>query len=183
MTMANPLIRPKLRLPFTRPDLVARPRLEEQIAQGLRGPLTLITAPAGFGKTTLVASCIVGCECPVAWLSLDQDDNREGRFLNYMIAALREIDHTLGSEAAQFMAASQQAVSEVVLTSLVNDLDAVGREMFPGAGRLSRHQQSGCALRSRLLARTLPPNFPSGNRQPLRPPAAFGAPARAWPDG
>ena len=60
---ADTLIRTKLRVPFTRPELVHRPRLQ-----------ALITAPAGFGKTTLVASCIAGCGIPVAWLSLDQDD-------------------------------------------------------------------------------------------------------------
>ena len=55
MQKADTLIRTKLRLPFLRLELVPRPRLQAQIAQGLRGPLTLITAPAGFGKTTLVA--------------------------------------------------------------------------------------------------------------------------------
>ena len=129
MQKADPLIRTKLHLPFTRPGLVSRPRLQEQIAQGLRGPLTLITAPAGFGKTTLVASCIASCGMPVAWLSLDKDDNQAGRFLNYLVAALQEADHTIGSEAAQLLAASQQAPPEAVLTSLINDLDTAGREI------------------------------------------------------
>ena len=96
MQKADPLIRTKLRLPFTRPGLVPRPRLQEQIAQGLRGPLTLITAPAGFGKTTLVASCVAGCGMPVAWLSLDKNDNQAGRFLTYLIAALQEADNRIG---------------------------------------------------------------------------------------
>ena len=129
MQKADPLIRTKLHLPFTRPGLVPRPRLQEQIAQGLRGPLTLITAPAGFGKTTLVASCVAGCGMPVAWLSLDKDDNQAGRFLSYLVAALQEADHTIGSEAAQLLAASQQAPPEAVLTSLINDLDTAGREI------------------------------------------------------
>ncbi len=118
-----------MRLPFTRPGLVSRPRLQEQIAQGLRGPLTLVTAPAGFGKTTLVASCVAGCGLPVAWLSLDKNDNPTGRFLNYLIAALQEADPTIGSEAAQLAMAPEQAPPEMVLTSLVNDLDAAGREI------------------------------------------------------
>jgi LuxR family maltose regulon positive regulatory protein len=129
MQKADTLIRTKLHLPFTRPELVPRPRLQERIAQGLRGPLTLITAPAGFGKTTLVASCIAGCGMPVAWLSLDKNDNQTGRFLSYLIAALQEADHTIGSVAEQRMAAPQQAPPEAVLTSLINDLDTIGREI------------------------------------------------------
>jgi LuxR family maltose regulon positive regulatory protein len=129
MQKADTLIRTKLRLPFTRPGLVPRPRLQEQIAQGLRSPLTLITAPAGFGKTTLVASCVTGYGMPIAWLSLDKDDNQAGRFLNYLVAALHEADPTIGNEAAQLLTAGQQALSEAVLTSLINDLDSAGGEM------------------------------------------------------
>src|SRR5512135_1873313 len=95
MQKTDPLIRTKLRLPFTRPELVSRPRLQAQIAQGLCGPLTLITAPAGFGKTTLVTSCIASCGLPIVWLSLDKDDNQVERFLNYLVAALQEADHTI----------------------------------------------------------------------------------------
>lgn len=123
MNEADPLIRTKLRLPFTRSGLVARPRLQRQIAQGLQGPVTLITAPAGFGKTTLVASCVVGSGMPVAWLSLDKDDNRPGRFLSYLVAALQEADSRIGRQAAPLLA-SRQASPEAVLTSLINDLDA-----------------------------------------------------------
>jgi LuxR family transcriptional regulator, maltose regulon positive regulatory protein len=130
MNKNDRIIRTKLRLPFTRPGLVSRPRLQEQVAQGLCGPLTLITAPAGFGKTTLVASCITACGMPAAWLSLDENDNQAGRFLNYLVAALQEADNTIGSEAAQLVMASQQAPSEVVLTSLINDLDNAGREII-----------------------------------------------------
>jgi LuxR family transcriptional regulator, maltose regulon positive regulatory protein len=123
MQKVDQLIRTKLRQPFTRPELVLRPRLQEQIARGLRGPLTLITAPAGFGKTTLVASCIAGCGMPVTWLSLDKNDNQTERFLDYLAAALQETDPTIGSEARQLLAGSTPTLSEVVLTSLINDLD------------------------------------------------------------
>src|SRR5512139_1935764 len=100
MQKADPLIRTKLHLPFTRPGLVPRPRLQEQIAQGLRGPLTLITAPAGFGKTTLLASCVASCGMPIAWLSLDKDDNQAEHFLGYLVAGLHGADPAIGSEAA-----------------------------------------------------------------------------------
>jgi LuxR family maltose regulon positive regulatory protein len=129
MEKSDPLIHTKLRLPFTRPELVLRPRLQEQMAQGLRGPLTLVIAPAGFGKTTLAASCIAGCGMPVAWLSLDKDDNQVERFLSYLVAALQETDNTIGSGAAQLLAAARQAPPEAVLTSIINDLDTAGREI------------------------------------------------------
>jgi LuxR family maltose regulon positive regulatory protein len=106
MNKTYQLIRTKLHKSLTRQELVYRPRLYKQITKGLRGPLTLITAPAGFGKTTLVASCIANWGMPVAWLSLDKNDNQEGHFMSYLIAALHEADHTLGSEATQMLAAS-----------------------------------------------------------------------------
>ncbi|MBN1315132.1 MAG: hypothetical protein JXA42_06685, partial [Anaerolineales bacterium] len=109
MQKTDTLIRTKLRRPFTRAALVPRPRLQEQIAQGLRGPLTLITAPAGFGKTTLAASCASSCGLPVAWLSLDKNDNQAGRFLNYLVAALHSVDDRIGNDAAQLLAGMQPA--------------------------------------------------------------------------
>src|SRR5512144_1165971 len=108
MQKADPLIRTKLHLPFTRPGIVSRPRLQEQVAQGLYGPLTLITAPAGFGKTTLVASSVARCGMPVAWLSLEKNDNQAGRFLSYLVAAFQEADPTLGCAAVQLVAAVKQ---------------------------------------------------------------------------
>jgi LuxR family transcriptional regulator, maltose regulon positive regulatory protein len=129
MQKPDTLIRTKLHLPTIRPGLVLRPRLQERILQGLGGPLTLLAAPAGFGKTTLAAAGISACGMPAAWLSLDKDDNQAERFLNYLVAALQNADHSLGEAAAQFMAASPPAPPEAVLTSLVNDLDRTGREM------------------------------------------------------
>jgi LuxR family transcriptional regulator, maltose regulon positive regulatory protein len=129
MQKADTLIRTKLRQPFTRLEQVPRPRLDARIAEGLHGPLTLVTAPAGFGKTTLVGACVADCGMPVAWLSLDKDDNQAGRFLQYLVAALQEADDSVGNEAAQLLAAAQQAAPEAVLTSLINDMDTAGTEL------------------------------------------------------
>jgi len=130
MQKTDSLIRTKIRLPFIRPGLVSRPRLQEQIAQGLRGPLTIIIAPAGYGKTTLTAPSVVSVGIPVAWLSLDKNDNQEGSFLNYLVAAIQEADNTIGNEAAQLLAARQPVPPESVLTSLINELDITGMELI-----------------------------------------------------
>ena len=129
MQGSNSLLRTKLRPPFTRTELVARPRLQEQLARGLHSPLTLITAPAGFGKTTLVASTIGASGMPVAWLSLDKNDNDVGRFLSYLIAALQEAEPTIGLQVADLVGEAQQVPTEGILTRLVNDLDTIGREL------------------------------------------------------
>jgi LuxR family maltose regulon positive regulatory protein len=123
------LIHTKLRPPFTKSGLISRSRLQEQVAQGLRGPLTLITAPAGFGKTTLAATAIAAVDMPVAWLSLDKNDNQEDRSLNYLITALRSVDNQIGNEAAQLMQGMQSVPPEMVLTSLINDLETAGRDV------------------------------------------------------
>jgi len=127
--MVESLIHTKLHLPFTRPELVARPRLQEKIARGLRGPLTVVTAPAGFGKTTLVASCIDACDMPIAWLSLDKEDNQSGRFLRYLIGTLQHTDERIGHDADQLLSGLQQASHGAILTSLINDLSNLDTEL------------------------------------------------------
>jgi LuxR family maltose regulon positive regulatory protein len=129
MQKPDTLIRTKLRIPYIRPDLVPRQRLKEQVMRGLQCPLTLITAPAGFGKTTLVASSVTDRGIPVAWLSVDKDDNQQGRFLTYLVAAFQQADDRIGGEAAQLVAGIQQPVPEAVLTSLINSLELVGAEI------------------------------------------------------
>ena len=90
--MATPLLRTKLYIPPVRPELVLRPRLIERLRAGLDRRLTLISAPAGFGKTTLLSQCIVHCDprTRVAWLSLDQGDNDPACFWTYVVAAAQE---------------------------------------------------------------------------------------------
>ena len=79
----------KLYLPPARQTLVDRPVLLDQLKEGLQGRLTLVSAPAGFGKTSLVAAWRKQCETPLAWVSLDEEDNEPQRFLDYLIAALQ----------------------------------------------------------------------------------------------
>ena len=88
--MSEPLLLTKLFVPPPPPKIVLRARLIERLNEGLSAgrKLTLISAPAGFGKTTLVSEWIAGCGLPVAWLSLDEGDNDPTSFLAYLVAAL-----------------------------------------------------------------------------------------------
>ena len=73
--MVTPLLKTKLFVPPARPELISRPRLIERLNEGLDRRLTLVSAPAGFGKTTLLSEWVAGAGRPVAWLSLDEGDN------------------------------------------------------------------------------------------------------------
>ncbi|MDX1614946.1 MAG: hypothetical protein R3300_11600 [Candidatus Promineifilaceae bacterium] len=126
---ADPLIRTKLRPPYIRRGLVPRPRLRQQIAHGLRGPLTLTTAPASFGKTTLLGHCLADDRRPLAWLALDKHDNQSGRFLRHLIAALQDANADLGHETAHLMTAVQDPPLDAVLTTLINELEDRAEEM------------------------------------------------------
>ncbi len=141
--MSAPLLTTKLHIPATRSDAVLRPRLIELLDQGLARKLTLIAAPAGFGKTTLIAawldhqrleasdlrlgeSSLTSSPQPlaprVAWLSLDDDDNDPVRFLTYLIAAVRTINPAIGPAALAFLGAPQLPSFTTLLTLLINDL-------------------------------------------------------------
>ncbi|MCA9905349.1 MAG: AAA family ATPase, partial [Anaerolineae bacterium] len=94
-SMPTPILATKLYIPPPRPNVVLRPHLLERLNKGLRQnqgfgrKLTLISAPAGFGKTTLVSAWVAGFERPAAWLSLDEGDNDPARFFSYVVAAIQ----------------------------------------------------------------------------------------------
>lgn len=90
--MPAPLLFTKLYIPPSRPNIVLRPRLIERLNEGMQRKLALISAPAGFGKTTLASEWIASCDRPVTWLSLDEGDNDPTRFLSYLVAALQTLD-------------------------------------------------------------------------------------------
>ena len=96
--MSEPLLLTKLYVPPPRPQIVLRPRLVERLNEGLAlgRKLTLISAPAGFGKTTLVSEWASECGLPVTWLSLDEGDNDTTRFLTYLVAALQMLPSKTG---------------------------------------------------------------------------------------
>jgi len=118
----------KLYLQPARQTLVDRPVLLEQLKEGLRGKLTLVSAPAGFGKTSLVAAWQKDCETPLAWVSLDEEDNEPLRFLDYLIGALQTVDADLGDESAELLRRTSTPPLKVVLTSLLNEINAYDKE-------------------------------------------------------
>jgi LuxR family maltose regulon positive regulatory protein len=121
--MPTPLLTTKLYIPSHRPDLVPRPRLIEQLNTGLSRILTLISAPAGFGKSTLLSSWAAQIESSqVAWLSLDTGDNDLTRFLTYFIAALQTIDSNIGQKILTALQSPGTLNSEIILTTLLNEI-------------------------------------------------------------
>jgi LuxR family maltose regulon positive regulatory protein len=98
----DPVLATKLFIPPPRPNWIARPRLTQRLEEGIQRKLTLLSAPAGFGKTTLLSSWIHQKRWSVAWLSLDAGDNDPTRFLSYVITAF-ETRHAGLSETASVL--------------------------------------------------------------------------------
>ncbi len=119
----------KLFIPPPRPDRVSRPRLLARLDEGLTAgrKLTLISASAGSGKTTLVSEWIAGCQRPAAWLSLEEGDKAATSFLAYLIAALQTISANIGAEALSMLHASQPQPPpiESILTVLLNEIATI----------------------------------------------------------
>ena len=132
--MSGPILTTKLYMPLPRPDQILRARLHKQLSEGLYRKLTLISAPAGFGKTTLLGGWISELhsgatsqehQTQVAWVSLDAQDSDPTRFLTYVVAALQTIDPDLGSNVMERLHAPQSPPLEAMLTGLINQLATV----------------------------------------------------------
>ncbi len=120
--MTTPLLTTKLHIPPPRPNLVPRPRLIERLNAGIHCKLILVSAPAGFGKTTLLSEWVAGNGRPVAWLSLDAGDNDLNRFLTYFIAALQTIKGNVGQGLLGALQSPGPVNVESVLTTLLNEI-------------------------------------------------------------
>ena len=118
------LLRTKLFIPRPRPGRVARPRLTERLNAGLNRKLTLVAAPAGFGKTTLLSEWIPQSPRCVAWLALDGEDNDPARFWTYVIAALQEVHPKLGVSALAMLQSPEAPTTAALITSLINEIAA-----------------------------------------------------------
>jgi LuxR family maltose regulon positive regulatory protein len=123
------LLSTKLHIPEARANLVTRSRLVARLAEGLRlgRRLTLVSAPPGFGKTTLIREWIGVTERRVAWLSVDEGDNDTARFLRYVIAALAQADDRVGRA---LLGSSPSASPQELLIALINDLAGTGTDLL-----------------------------------------------------
>jgi LuxR family maltose regulon positive regulatory protein len=122
-----PILTTKLYVPPVRANIVQRARLVQQIETGITSnhKLTLVSAPAGFGKTTLISDWGNETRIPIAWVSLDGGDNDLTRFLGYCIAALRTIKPNIGDASLELQQSPHPPAVEIVLTALINELDEI----------------------------------------------------------
>lgn len=132
LDIADPLLETKLYVPRLRRGLVARPRLIERMGRGAESKLTLLSAPAGFGKTTLLTEWLAAApagERSVAWLSLDQADNQPVSFWTYLVAALQAAAPGVGARALSLLQRPQPPPIETILATVLNELNAVPNDV------------------------------------------------------
>lgn len=122
--MPTQILAAKIYVPPPRPKLVPRPRLIERLNEGLPGKLTLLSAPAGFGKSTLVSAWLAECGRQAAWLSLEGADNDPASFLTYLIAALQTIAPKVGEGLLGVLQTPQPPSIESILTALLTQIAA-----------------------------------------------------------
>ena len=127
----NPLLETKLFAPKWRPTLVRRRRLIERLDRGVDRKLTLISAPAGFGKTTLVSEWLstgLVSQQETGWVSLDERDNDPALFWAYFIAALRTIRVDVGKNALLLLHSPNRSSIETALTTLINEINVIEQD-------------------------------------------------------
>src|SRR5215211_1343329 len=120
--MITPLLGTKLYIPRARSNRVPRPRLLGRLSS--TRPLTLLVAPAGFGKTTLLSDWISQSECRVTWLSLEEGDNDPIRFWVYIIAALQKLQADLCESALALLQSPQPPPITSILSTLINEISS-----------------------------------------------------------
>jgi len=133
-TIITPFLRTKLHRPPVPTDHIDRPQLLKRLDKGRRMPLILLSAPAGYGKTTLVSSWLASCDMPSAWLSLDENDNDLHLFLTYFLPAIQSCNGEGFPDALSntlaLMNAPHLPPLRVLSTSLVNELDRIEQDFI-----------------------------------------------------
>ena len=120
----------KLHIPSTGPEIVNRSKLINKLNQSLDKKLTLISAPAGFGKTTILVDWINNHKIPAVWFSIDKTDNDPVTFSNYIIAAFQKIENKLGINAQDLLKSSQLSSIESAINLLINELLVIEKKII-----------------------------------------------------
>ena len=156
-----PLLKTKISIPRLPGEFIHRPRLTDRINQGMKCPLTLINAPAGFGKTNLLTEWTRQTSLPVAWLSIDSDDNDTGRFIRYAIGALQTVEPGFGEEALalDLFQSSQGDAWKIGLTLLINELSALPKEVVLVYDDFHNLEHAVILQRLDFFLKHSPPNF------------------------
>ena len=134
--MEAPLLQTKLAPPLALERVVSRPHLLARLnhdfihPRGFSRKLTLFSAPAGYGKSTLAIDWLRQSGLPFAWLALEESDNDPSRLLTYLIAALQQVEEQIGSRARAMLAASQAPPYEALLTALINGIQALDKPVI-----------------------------------------------------
>ncbi|HZJ08242.1 MAG TPA: AAA family ATPase, partial [Trueperaceae bacterium] len=121
--MPTPILATKLHVPVPRHNAVPRPRLSERLNSGLHRKLTLVSAPAGSGKTTVIGEWLATSGRPAAWLSLDEDHKDPALFLAYLIAAVQTVSPLFGADVSGALRSPQPPAVDAVLAALISDMD------------------------------------------------------------
>lgn len=121
----EPLLKTKLYIPFSKGKKVFRERVVAKMDQIQEHALTILSAPAGYGKTTALSDWIKHSSLPIGWLSLDDADNRPSRFLTYLVTALQSIEVELGADILALLRASQTVPAQTIVTMLISQLEKI----------------------------------------------------------
>ena len=130
--MAETLLTTKFYVPPLRSELISRRHLVEKLMQGLDCSLILVSAPAGYGKTTVLSDLVHNIEPDIktTWISLDSTDNDPVTFWNYFITALGNIEQGIGDDALSILHSPGSSPTDLLLTTLINEINKITSDFF-----------------------------------------------------
>lgn len=155
---AEMLLRTKISVPPTHPDFIPRPRLTARVNAGVRGPLTLLSAPAGFGKTQLLAEWAAEGARAIAWLTLSSEDNNYVRFFRYLSSAFQEVEPQLSDAILDYLQTAESSRLEMA-TLLINEISAIPKDLILVLDEYHVLGDSSIIASLNFLVKNLPPNL------------------------